>query len=112
MSERGSFEHLLSWLGDVRDQAEEGATIALVGNMADLPEERRKVTHDEGAAFAHEHGLLFFETSAKTGENVRQVFAQVAQHIYERYQAQGTPSSQGPQRISLDAGPLQGGCCL
>ncbi|WFD36457.1 hypothetical protein MCUN1_003336 [Malassezia cuniculi] len=112
VSERSSFEHLPSWLKDVRDQAEEGATVALVGNMADLPEERRQVTQEEGAAFAEEHGLLFYETSAKTGANVHAVFNAVAKHVYERHKAQGTPSTQGPPHISLDARPLEGGCCL
>jgi Ras-related protein Rab-2A len=34
---------------------------------------RREVTKDEDDAFAHEHGLMFMEVSAKTGLNVDEV---------------------------------------
>ena len=37
VTEHDTFEHLPSWLEDVREQAEENASIALVGNMADRP---------------------------------------------------------------------------
>ncbi|WFD39463.1 uncharacterized protein MJAP1_002440 [Malassezia japonica] len=87
VTERDTFEHLPTWLHDVREQAEENATIALVGNMADRPDTQRVVTHDEAAAFAQENNLLFFETSAKTGENVAQVFHAVASAILARYKA-------------------------
>lgn len=79
ITSRASFEHLPSWLHDIREQAEDDATIALVGNMADLAGERRAVPQEEARAFANENkcvwqrlgadcSLLFFETSAKSGE--------------------------------------------
>jgi hypothetical protein len=34
---------------------------------------RREVEFSEGEAFAKENGLLFLETSAKTGDNVEEV---------------------------------------
>ena len=37
-------------------------------------EDLRQVPREEAAAYAEEAGLLFFETSAKTGEGVREVF--------------------------------------
>lgn len=112
VSERHSFEHLGSWLVDVREQAEEDATVALVGNMADLDAEQREVSYEEGAAFAEEHGLLFFETSAKTGANVHAVFGALAEHIYERNKRRGAQATQHAPHISLEARPLEGGCCL
>jgi len=36
-------------------------------------EARRDVKKEEGEAFAHEHGLIFMETSAKTAANVEEV---------------------------------------
>ena len=41
VTEHDTFEHLPSWLEDVREQAEENASIALVGNMADRPSTQR-----------------------------------------------------------------------
>ena len=38
---------------------------------------KRQVPTDEAAAYALENSLLFFETSAKTGENVVEVFTDI-----------------------------------
>jgi hypothetical protein len=37
-------------------------------------EAKRKVSREEGEAFAKEHGMVFMETSAKTAANVEEVF--------------------------------------
>lgn len=58
VTERETFEHVLSWLRDVREQADEQATIALVGNMADLPSTERSVSTEEGSALAQEQGYV------------------------------------------------------
>lgn len=52
VTERDTFEHLPTWLRDVRQQAEEHATIALVGNMADRPATQRAVFKEEAEKFA------------------------------------------------------------
>lgn len=43
----------------------------LVGNKIDLD---REVSREEGLDFAMKHGFLFMECSAKTGENVQDMF--------------------------------------
>lgn len=43
----------------------------------------RKVSTREGREYAEEEGLLFFETSAKTGHNVQEVFTAIANAIPE-----------------------------
>lgn len=56
VTQRETFDHVSTWLQDVREQADEHAIIALVGNMADLLSTERRVSTDEGAAWAHKHG--------------------------------------------------------
>ena len=48
--------------------------------MAEHPDKRAITTSDAGA-YAREAGLLFFETSAKTAENVRELFTAIARKL-------------------------------
>lgn len=50
--------------------------IVLVGNKVDLAD-KREVSSEEGEEYATSNGLLFSETSAKTGENVNEMFLMI-----------------------------------
>ncbi|KAF2666597.1 rab5-like GTPase [Microthyrium microscopicum] len=117
------------WVAELQRQASPGIVIALVGNKLDLatpstsPEgadeaaedendddeaDARKVPTKTAKAYADEDGLLFFETSAKTGENVAEVFTAIANAIPET-QLKGTRGSaaaraQEESRVNLSAG--------
>jgi small GTP-binding protein len=69
LTNRDSFESIARWLQDIRDVARADVVTVLIGNKADLADQRQ-VTSEEAAAFAKENGMAFFETSAKTGLNV------------------------------------------
>jgi len=87
------------WVAELQRQASPGIVIALVGNKLDLTsdaagtagdeeaaggdEDARKVTTEEARTYAEEEGLLFYETSAKTGYNVTEVFTAIANAIPE-----------------------------
>lgn len=43
----------------------------LLGNKTDLPDQRQ-IQPEQGEAMAREFGIKFFETSAKTGQNVEE----------------------------------------
>eukprot|EP01087_Luapelamoeba_hula_P011012 TRINITY_DN2958_c0_g1_i1.p1 TRINITY_DN2958_c0_g1~~TRINITY_DN2958_c0_g1_i1.p1 ORF type:complete len:747 (+),score=147.85 TRINITY_DN2958_c0_g1_i1:89-2329(+) len=61
--------------------------IVLVGNKMDLTDQR-EVTTEQGADLAKEWGVPFFETSAKTGENVRECLVGLIREIRRKRQYQ------------------------
>lgn len=77
--------HLTRWLEEARANGNSNMTIMLIGNKSDL-DHRRQVTREEGSAFAKEHDLIFFETSAKTASNVEEAFISTAADIYDKIQ--------------------------
>lgn len=52
----------------------------LVGNKTDL-NDKREVTSAQGEEEAKKNGLMFIETSAKAGHNVKQLFKRIAQAL-------------------------------
>ena len=80
-----SFNHVENWLNDLKGQANKDVRIFLVGNKADL-EEERKVSKEEGEKYKEDQHLdLFMETSAKTGHNARNVLVEAAKILYKDY---------------------------
>ena len=80
-----SFNHVENWLNDLKSQANPDVRIFLVGNKADL-EEDRKVQKEEGEKYKEDQHLdLFMETSAKTGHNARNVLVEAAKILYKDY---------------------------
>ena len=73
ITRRDSFDNVSSWIEDCKAQCYKSVHMVLVGNKTDL-NERRVVTTDEGKELADKLGISFYETSAKTGENVEKVF--------------------------------------
>ena len=83
ITKRQSFQHLQSWLEEVRRQGTDNMSVLVVGNKTDL-ENDRQVTREEAEAFAKENGLRYVETSAKTAENVDAAFLSSAEEIYNK----------------------------
>lgn len=144
------------WVAELQRQASPGIVIALCGNKLDLCGEdndtnddadeedattaaaddeedleggsARKVGTKEAKAYADEENLLFFETSAKQGTNVSDVFTAIANAIPEtslkgprgaaaggRQAAAGGDAGNDSGRVNLnavrDAGAKEGCAC-
>jgi len=85
ITRRITYNHLTSWLTDARNLTNPNTVIMLIGNKKDL-EAQRDVTYEEAAQFAKENGLIFVESSAKTGENVEEAFLKTAKLIFQSVQ--------------------------
>lgn len=72
-----SFHQTSKWIDDVRTERGSDVIIMLVGNKTDLSD-KRQVSTEEGERKAKELNVMFIETSAKAGYNVKQLFRRVA----------------------------------
>ena len=69
VSRKESFDNIINWINFVRNI--EKTIMVLCGNKIDLT---REVKKSEGEELAKKEGLLFFECSAKTNENIKYMF--------------------------------------
>ncbi|CAF2532421.1 unnamed protein product [Rotaria sp. Silwood2] len=70
------------WVKELRQVNASDMVIGLAGNKADLATgNKRQVDTREVADYAEENGLIFMETSAKRGDNVTEIFMNVARQV-------------------------------
>ena len=73
ISSRDSFNNVSTWIEDCRNNSSEKIFMVLIGNKSDLAD-KRQVSTEEGRELAEKYEMKFYETSAKTGENVNDIF--------------------------------------
>ena len=79
-----SFDNVSNWIDQIKEEASDNVIILLVGNKID-DVDHRKIQTENGENLANTFKLDFFETSAKTGENVEKTFQTLIQKIDEIY---------------------------
>lgn len=81
VASKKSFDKVNFWVGQVNENlgSNEGIFI-LFGNKTDL-ESERAVTSEEGKLFANKYGFIFLEGSAKTGQNINELFIMLVKGI-------------------------------
>ncbi|CAD8207660.1 unnamed protein product [Paramecium octaurelia] len=83
ITKRESYENVARWMEEVKQNGNPKLSMLLVGNKGDL-ESDRQISYNEAQQFAKECGIEFFETSAKTANNVEEIFIKMAQIILEK----------------------------
>ncbi|KAF4556842.1 Ras-like protein 2 [Elsinoe fawcettii] len=99
ITRRQTFNHVTEWLHDLRQIAEEGIVVVLVGNKSDLANastasgnaeapNQRQVTKQEAEEWCRQNKVMqYVETSAKSGDGVERAFLEVAERIYQNIEA-------------------------
>eukprot|EP00484_Ammonia_sp_Unknown_P031189 CAMPEP_0197034006 /NCGR_PEP_ID=MMETSP1384-20130603/12240_1 /TAXON_ID=29189 /ORGANISM="Ammonia sp." /LENGTH=211 /DNA_ID=CAMNT_0042463879 /DNA_START=47 /DNA_END=682 /DNA_ORIENTATION=+ len=80
ITNKTSFLNTHKWIEDVREERGDDVVIMLVGNKIDL-NDHRQVTKNEGEEKANQLGVMFMETSAKSGDNIKSLFRKVATNL-------------------------------
>ncbi|XP_066464910.1 ras-related protein Rab-13 [Eleutherodactylus coqui] len=106
ISDERSFENIQNWMKSIRENAAAGVERMLLGNKCDM-ENRRKVPKERGEKLAKDHGIRFFETSAKSSQNVDEAFNALATDILTQMSRRAAHGMKDP--VDLRSSSKKGG---
>eukprot|EP00252_Welwitschia_mirabilis_P017380 TRINITY_DN384_c0_g1_i2.p1 TRINITY_DN384_c0_g1~~TRINITY_DN384_c0_g1_i2.p1 ORF type:complete len:200 (+),score=53.07 TRINITY_DN384_c0_g1_i2:332-931(+) len=102
-----SFARAKKWVEELQRQGNPNMVMALAGNKVDMTE-NVKVPAEEAKAYAQENGLFFMETSAKTAQNVNELFYEIAKRLPKAKPVQ--PAGMVIAERTVDK-PTSSSCC-
>ena len=88
---RMTFDNVRNWINTIKEEVDDKVNVILVGNKIDN-NDNRKVTTEEGQKIANEYKLPFYETSAKTGDNINKAFNDLITRVVDvfgKYEEKG-----------------------
>lgn len=107
-----SFDRIMNWLRDLKNHADPNVVICIAGNKCDKEANFDLKRCEE---YAQSVGANFFQTSARTGVNVDEIFNTLSTRIFEVYQDKLKPVAdssvkrlEGQEKSSP---PAASGCC-
>ncbi|QHS75816.1 Rab family GTPase YPT53 [Saccharomyces paradoxus] len=118
VTDEASFYKAQNWVKELHEKVGENIVIALVGNKIDLlnndgENSNRAMKEPEVQSLCKRENLLYFEASAKTGENIHQIFQTVGEKV--PYPKQNTQQNSGHdhtitdnQRFDLESTTVEG----
>ena len=107
---KDSFEKLNFWYEQIKLNAPENTKCVVAGNKCDL-EEKRQVNKNEGENFAKTYNIDFYETSAKDGINVDEVFQTLANEIMKDIKKNGSKNKRSSQVLRKNTKSKKKSCC-
>ena len=107
VTDQNSFKNTRNWIKQIEANAQTSVKKVLVGNKCDKPD--RVVTEEEGKKLADDYSMSFFETSAKTNQNVNEVFNYLTKEILKSNEVK-QDENRGKE-LSKNTKSNKKGCC-
>ena len=82
ITSRKSFNDITNWIEDCIKYSPKTVLMVLIGNKCDL-EQSREVSTEEGQELSDKNGISFYETSAREGTNIKEIFQKTGEEIYQ-----------------------------
>ena len=86
LTHRPSFNNVIEWVKSARQNCPEHVALILVGTKCDL-EEDREIDQTEAQQLAGQNNMQYIETSAKTNQNVNDMFQNIIDQVYNKQSA-------------------------
>ena len=99
-----TFDSVRRWIVAVNQNCEADVATLLIGNKADLTEERQ-VSRAEAEQLAADNNMEYFETSARAGTMVTEAFESMIDHVYQKRFASAGPD--GPANDPASRGTIK-----
>ena len=78
-----TFETLGQWIKSIEEKCDiKKKVLFLVGNKIDI--ENREITKEDALSFAKTNNIKYFETSAKTGDGIKEIFNLLFEEVYKK----------------------------
>jgi len=104
---RESFNKVQKWIAELRQHAGDDIFIVIAGNKCDR-ENDRQISTNEAEEYAKKHGAKHFNTSAKSGKGIEEMFKYFTDKIYEK-NCQKFPKK--AVRVTMKKKPSSEKCC-
>ena len=118
VTQEGTFANINQWMMAIQQHAADSVNKVLLGNKADTSGplvSKRAVATARGQALADQHGIRFFETSAKNSINIEEAFSTITRDIKQRLLDGGSGASGSDGAVKLGdksaASTGKKGCC-
>ena len=108
VTDQNSFKNIRNWIKQIEANAQTNVCKVLVGNKCDKDD--RKVSYEEGQKLAEANNMPFYETSAKTNQNVNEVFTFLTQEILKTNENKNPGGGFGLKNEDKDKKDKKG-CC-
>ncbi|CAH3189806.1 unnamed protein product [Porites lobata] len=83
ITQEKTFENISKWLRNIEEHANEDVEKMILASKCHM-EDRRIVSRENGEQLAKEHGVPFFEVSAKKNINIEEAFYKLAEKMLEK----------------------------